>query len=132
MRKFSLLLLLAVSAIAISSKVVINSFTASYQGADVRLEWRVSKEENVTAYEIHRKRNEDQAFTKIGNVTAINTGSYTFIDENLYKTDEVQSGITYKLLVKNTDNTTASYYTTINSNPTAVQRSWGSIKSMFR
>ena len=132
MKKFSILFMIAVSALIISSKVVINSFTATYQGADVRLEWRVSQEENVSSYEVHRKRNEDPAFTKIGNVAGINAGSYSFIDDNLYKTDEVQSGITYKLLVKNNDNSTTSFFTTINSNPTAVQRSWGSIKSMFR
>lgn len=113
-------------------RAIVSSFSATYQGSDVRLEWRVSQEETVSFYEIYRKRNDDAAYTKIGRVANLNAGTYTFIDDNLYKTDEVQAGITYKLSIKHQDNSVNNYFTTINANPTAIQRSWGSIKSMFR
>jgi hypothetical protein len=60
------------------------------------------------------------------------TGTYTFLDETLYKDDQQRTiAISYRLTAKTLTGSVVQYANVSNS-PTAVQRSWGSIKSMFR
>ena len=108
----------------------IQFFTASYQGADIKLEWRVDSDNMVDAFEIARKRPDESNYTRLDNVMINGTGTYSFIDDKLYKSAPVAT-ISYRLIMK-TPNGTTSYYTSIAHNPTAVQRTWGSIKSMFK
>lgn len=105
-------------------------FTATYQGTDVKLEWRVDDDTNIDQFEISRKRPDETNFTRLNSVTSNGTGSYTFIDDKLYKSGQVAT-ISYRLTSKS-GTTNAVYYTSIANNPTAVQRTWGSIKSMFK
>jgi hypothetical protein len=108
----------------------IQFFTASYQGADIKLEWRLDSDNSVDVFEISRKRPDEVSYTRLDNVMINGTGAYTFVDDKLYKSAQVAT-ISYRLMMK-TPNGTTSYYTSIAHNPTAVQRTWGSIKSMFK
>ena len=111
---------------------MVQSFTASYQGSDVRLEWRVSDAASSANFEIHRKKAGEDSFVKLADVAGTGTDTYTFTDDNLYKnTDVAQAALSYKLVAK-MPNGTEQTITGIDRNPTAVQRSWGSIKVMFR
>lgn len=105
-------------------------FTASYQGTDVKLDWRLDDDATIDQFEIARKRPDEANFTKLGNITNNGTGQYTFIDDKLYKSGQVAT-VSYRLTLKS-GNTLTTHYTSIAHNPTAVQRTWGSIKSMFK
>ena len=67
-------------------------FTATYQGTDVKLEWRVDDDTNIDQFEISRKRPDETNFTRLNSVTSNGTGSYTFIDDKLYKSGQVSFG----------------------------------------
>lgn len=109
----------------------LTSFQAVYQGADIRLEWKVSNESEVTNYEIFRKKDTDASYARLAEVSQSSLGTYTWVDDNLYKDGEGIENISYRLAA-NTSNGPRYFYTNIQHSPTAVQRSWGSIKSMFR
>lgn len=109
----------------------LNSFQAVYQGADIRLEWRVSNESEVVMYEIFRKKDTDASYSRLAEVPQSNLGTYTWVDDHLYKDGEGIENISYRLAAQ-TANGPKYFYTNIQHSPTAVQRSWGSIKSMFR
>ncbi len=114
-----------------SFQVQVSSFLATYQGADIRLEWKISDESGVSSYEISRKKDSDAAYGRLSEIPASNQGTYVWVDDNLYKDGDAMENISYRL----TANTSAGpkyFYTNIQHSPTAVQRSWGSIKSMFR
>lgn len=112
-------------------QVQLSSFQAVYQGADIQLEWRVANEAEVTSYEIARKKESDASYARLAEVPQANMGTYTWIDDNLYKDGEGMESISYRLSA-NTAAGPKFFYTSIQHSPTAVQRSWGSIKSMFR
>lgn len=114
-----------------SFQLQMQSFTASYQGADIRLEWKVSEETGVTAYEISRKKDSDPNYYRLTEVAASSAVSYTWLDDNLYKDGDASENINYRLTAVSSSGQ-KSFYTNIQHSPTAVQRSWGSIKSMFR
>lgn len=114
-----------------SFQLQMQSFTASYQGADIRLEWKVSEETGVTVYEISRKKDSDANYYRLTEVAATIAGSYTWLDDNLYKDGDASENINYRLTAVSSSGQ-KSFYTNIQHSPTAVQRSWGSIKSMFR
>jgi hypothetical protein len=114
-----------------SFQLQMQSFIASYQGADIRLEWKVSEETGVTVYEISRKKDSDANYYRLTEVAATSAGSYTWLDDNLYKDGDASENINYRLTAVSPSGQ-KSFYTNIQHSPTAVQRSWGSIKSMFR
>lgn len=112
-------------------QVQVSSFTATYQGSDIRLEWKVSEEAEVLNYEISRKKDSDPSYSKLTDVPQSGTGSYFWVDDNLYKDGEAIENISYRLAAQ-TNAGPKFFYTQIQHSPTAIQRSWGSIKSMFR
>ncbi|SFB75367.1 hypothetical protein SAMN05421780_101283 [Flexibacter flexilis DSM 6793] len=106
-------------------------FSASYQGADVKLDWQIADEGGVSSYEVYRKKASETAYQKLTTVSINGSGNYTFLDDNLYKTDDQAQTISYKLVI-HTNSSAYNLFANIQHSPTAVQRSWGSIKSMFK
>ena len=109
----------------------VSTFSASYQGADVRLEWTVTQEPNVIRYDLYRKRGGEHDFQKITSQLPAGQTQYWVVDDNLYKNEAGPANVEYRLTVVSSGQET-HYYAVIEHNPTAIQRSWGSIKSMFR
>lgn len=109
----------------------VGSFTAAYQGTDVRLEWVVEDDVENTTFEIARKRPDEAVFTRIGSVEGRATGQYSFIDDQLYKSTTANQ-LAYRLTVRTANGQSSQHFVSIAHNPTAVQRTWGSIKSMFK
>lgn len=109
----------------------VQQFTASYQGVDVRLDWSVGQEQGIEAFELFRRKNEAEDFRRIATIPAAGRLSYSFLDDDLYKN---QGGhqVQYRLTVRRNDGTVQHFFTHIQHNPTTVQRSWGSIKAMFK
>ena len=126
------LLLIATAAWAVTLTV----FQATLEGNSVRVEWEVLNETGLTDFELYRKGSTDPAFTRLTVVNPTGQRHYQYTDANLYRGNASTAGTnggpyTYRLLVKTSAGD--QWYTTILSQtPSAVQRSWGSIKSMFR
>lgn len=114
-----------------SFQLQLQSFVATYQGADIRLEWKVSEEAGVSIYEISRKKEADPAYGRLAEIQASGQNTYSWVDDNLYKDGDAMENISYRLTAQ-TPSGPKYFYTNIQHSPTAVQRSWGSIKSMFR
>jgi len=112
------------------TNITIKSFFASYQGVDIRLDWELNDETGINSFDLYRKI-DNAAEKKIYTLNPTGALAYYFIDDNIYKSNDNTQTIVYKLIARSGQgNNIAS--TSIQHNPTAVQRSWGSIKSMFK
>jgi len=128
--KIVLLLLALVPGLAFSAGDV-EFFTATFNGSSVRLDWKLSARQQAD-FEVFRKRPEDASYMKLGDMPYNGTESYTMQDDNLYRgATDAQVAFSYKLVVHQ-GNSTQNYIANVENGPTAVQRSWGSIKLMFR
>ncbi len=126
------LLMGALAAYALSGPVT--SFTGTFEGIDARLNWELSSETGLQRFELWRHSAADPTFQKLATIQPNGSARYTFLDQNLYKTDENNNTIgafTYKL-VATTSSGDFNNVLQLSQTPSAVQRSWGSIKSMFR
>lgn len=110
----------------------LQSFTGTLQGREVKLEWKINDENGVSEYEISRKQSSESFFSKVVALTPSQAGNYFYLDNSLSSNTDPSQQINYKLCVKLANGQTQNFYTNVSFYPTAVQRSWGSIKSMFR
>ncbi len=114
-------------------------FTAAHNGTAVRVEWEVDTETDVTGFELARKAANESTYTVMTNVTANGQRRYQYLDANVYRTaggpgtaaPSAGGPFTYRLTVLG-PGPDQSYLTVLAGTPSAVQRSWGTIKSMFR
>lgn len=134
---FLLVLWTAIVALATS----LSFFTAAYDGATVRVEWEVTTESEVTGFELSRRAATETSYTLVSSVVATGQRRYQYLDSNVYRPaagSSAPSGpapgsgpFTYRLTVRSASGD-QSYLTVLAGTPSAVQRSWGTIKSMFR
>ena len=137
LRKVSFLLpLLLLFGALLALGATITLFQASYDNSNVRVVWEVASESGVQNYELYRKANSEPAFTRLTTVAPSGQSRYQYLDTDVYRGPAGGSGtlggpFTYRLTVR-TAAGDQSYTSTLGQTPSAVQRSWGSIKSMFR
>ncbi|GAA4005834.1 hypothetical protein GCM10022408_16990 [Hymenobacter fastidiosus] len=127
-----LLLVLLGASLALGATITL--FQATFDGTNIRLDWEVASEAGVDNYEIWRKANSEPSFTRLTTVSPTAQRRYQFLDTNVFRGGAGAAGggpFTYKLTVR-TSAGDQSYTTVLNFTTSAVQRSWGSIKSMFR
>ena len=126
-------LLLTCVAVAFADDlgVTLNFFRAGFEGTDVKVEWELANENGVNSFEVHRKLHSETTFRKIGGFPATGTRRYTVLDTDLRNVPNRTGTITYKVSVATTTGE-SNFTTTFLNNPSSVERSWGSIKSMFR
>lgn len=127
----SLLIIILTSSL-IFGGAIINFFVADSDGDNIILTWQSSSEQNVQQYEVLRGPDKDHLST-IAIVKAKGDNStYTYIDENAYKTTD--SFYSYGLVVVDRDGIRSnSMYTFVtHSGVSSVKRTWGSIKALFR
>jgi hypothetical protein len=134
----ALLLLLWSAAVAYAASLTL--FTAVYSGSTVQVDWEVNTETDVTSFELSRKAATETSFTVVNTTNVTGQRRYQYLDTNVYRTT---AGIatstatagngpyTYRLTVRG-PGPDQSYVTILAGTPSAVQRSWGTIKSMFR
>ncbi len=132
-----LLLLATVAAMA----ATLTLFSAAYDGATVRIDWEVSSETDVNGFELARKSAAETAFTTLTTVVPTGQRHYQYQDANVYRqlpgANTTSNGMlasgpfTYRLTVHGPGGD-QTYSTVLVGTPSAVQRSWGTIKSMFR
>jgi hypothetical protein len=134
-----LLVLLSVSA---AYAVTLTLFTAVYIGSTVQVDWEVNTETDVTGFELARKSATETSFTSIHTAAANGQRRYQYVDANVYRLSgggttttpapaAISGPYTYRLTVRGATGD-QSYLTVVAGTPSAVQRSWGTIKSMFR
>ncbi|MFC5269139.1 hypothetical protein [Adhaeribacter terreus] len=111
--------------------VSLNFFRAGFEGTDVKVEWELANETGISGYEVYRKLNTETTFKQIGGGKVTGNRRYSLLDTELRNVPNRIGTITYKLTVATT-NGDASFTTAFVNNPSSVERSWGSIKSMFR
>ena len=133
-------LLLVLGSITVALAATLTLFTAAYDGANVRVDWEVNSEVDVTGFDLARKAASETSFTAVTSVVPTGQRRYQFLDTNVYRmagggggaSAPAASGpFTYRLPVRGPGGD-QSYQTLLAGTPSAVQRSWGTIKSMFR
>jgi len=132
-RIFTLLLILFSFSATFADElgVSLNFFRAGFEGTDVKIEWELANESSVTGFEVSRKLANETAFRRINGLANNGSKYYAFIDTDLRNTPNRIGTITYKLHVSSNTGD-ATFTTAFANNPSSVERSWGSIKSMFR
>lgn len=110
--------------------VSLNDFSVSaLNGADIKIEWTIENEAGVSEYRLYRKTGGNAEQKYVGTIYANGSGKYTYYDKDVFKTETTI--ITYELrVIKN--GTPSFFYASLTYNTTSVQRTWGSIKGMFR
>ncbi|SNR43378.1 hypothetical protein SAMN06269173_102387 [Hymenobacter mucosus] len=106
------------------------SFQAAYDDAAVRVEWEVSSEIGIQKYELARKASNEAEYSHLAAIEPNAQHRYQFIDQEINQ-EISSSSVTYRLTICNTAGG-QRYQTTFTPMPGAMQRSWDTIKSMFR
>jgi hypothetical protein len=109
--------------------LTLSYFNASPDGTDVLVSFEVPSESGVTNFKLWRKIGSEPDYSFLTHLAPTGIMRYTYLDYTIFK-DEAKS-ISYKLQVYQ-NGAVYTYYTNILHNPTSVQRTWGSIKAMFR
>lgn len=109
----------------------IDYFKAKSIGDRIILEWRSISEDGLQSYSIERKRENQSDYEELKSLEPKGSGSvYQFDDLGLYKTSGEK--VSYRLKI--TGEGSSFYYmdATASYTSTAVRRTWGSIKAMFK
>ena len=138
-----LALLLVFSSIVAAYAATLTLFTAAYSGTLVRVEWEVDAETGLTGFELSRKSATETSFSVVNTTATTGQRRYLFLDANVYRTSGPtgtstpstptagNGPYTYRLTLRSPAGD-QSFTTVLAGTPSAVQRSWGTIKSMFR
>ena len=110
----------------------VTAFTVTLDDGNVRVEWEINTEADVTGFDIYRKGASDPTYTLLGNVAPTGQRRYLYTDRNVYRGTAAGGPFTYRLTVRSGAGNEQSYLASLSQTPSAVQRSWGTIKSMFR
>ena len=126
-----LALLLGSSGLALAT--VLQLFIATYDGSLVQVEWAVGTETDLTGFDLSRKAPQDSDFVQLAYMLPTGQRHYTFADSTL---DRSHSGllpgpVLYRLRLRGPGPGQA-YTTAVAGTTSAVQRSWGTVKAMFR
>lgn len=110
--------------------VLLNYFQLSPTGSDVVLEWEIQSETGISEYRVFRKFNNEPILAHLATIPSNGLGRYQYLDDDIFKNQS--EIIHYELQVILGNGQIHKFQATLSHNPTSVQRTWGSIKSMFR
>jgi hypothetical protein len=135
----ALLLVLCCTVLAMAASLTV--FSAAYEGTRVRVDWEVSSETDVTGFDLARKSAAETSYSSVTSIVPNGQRRYQYYDANVFRmalgstpatpTPSAGGPFTYRLTVHSPTGD-QSYLTVLAGTPSAVQRSWGTIKSMFR
>lgn len=126
-----LLLGLLFSSSGYAQQVPLNYFTIDANGADIVLEWEVQSEKFVEKFELYRKIDSDPTLTHVATLEPDGGLKYQFLDDNTFKTPP--KVLSYELYIHIAEEEKVEKaFVSLTHNPTSIQRTWGSIKAMFR
>ncbi|GAB4418637.1 MAG: hypothetical protein OHK0039_30230 [Bacteroidia bacterium] len=124
-----LLFLLGTGIRTQAQPVLLRYYNLVADGADILLEWEVQNESSISEYRLFRRFNDEPTLTHVATLAANGSPKYSYFDDDIFKT--TGRVIHYELHIVTTSQV-YTYSRSLSHNPTSVQRTWGSIKSMFR
>ena len=109
----------------------LENFTATAENSNVRLEWKTINEFGVTGFSVLRSI-DGKRFYKICDMEPVGAGhTYQYIDRDLFKDDH--RTFYYRLEINmNSGRKVYSRTEEVTLSFSSVERTWGSIKAMFR
>lgn len=114
-----------------AQSITLSSFTLESDGADVLLSWDMPTVEGVSEFRLFRRLNEETTSTHVATLSCDGSQTmYSYLDDGMFKQDG--RVVHYELQVVMHSNKVYSFSQSLSHNPTSVQRTWGSIKAMFR
>jgi len=127
----SILILLVFLVGTAVANVVFSRFDARTEGNDIVVSWQASVETDVSEYVLERKTRFDAQFVEMARFQPRGANQlYNYRDERVFKVQSEQ--VSYRLRIVDSDNSfVVTDAITIDYTPTAVRRTWGSIKAMF-
>jgi hypothetical protein len=127
-----LALLVALAGWSMFSSVRLSMFTVDAENSDLIVVWQAQVEEDVQHYTVKRLTRLDHDFVEIARVTALGANKpYVYRDDEIYKT--AAETVEYELVAVGSDGSEISLgRRQVAYTPTAVRRTWGSIKAMFQ
>jgi len=129
-KSFIFIALVGFFSVIQAQNVFLNYFLINTDGADIVLEWEVQSENKIEEYQLYRKINDELVLTHIATIDPDGSMKYQFLDDNIFKT--TPKLINYQLEIHFEDESIQKELASISHNPTSIQRTWGSIKAMFR
>ncbi len=110
--------------------LLLAQLTAAYDGADVRLDWAVTDETDVDGYDLYRRMADEADYRLVRSLPAAGLRHYRCLDPGVFHLAGGES-LTYRLVIRR-PGLDQSQFTVLAGAPSAVQRSWGTIKEMFQ
>lgn len=114
------------------ANVIFSRFEARTEGNAIVVTWEASVESDVREYVLERLTVFDAEFVEMARLSAHGPNSpYVYKDERVFKMQAEQ--VTYRLRMIGTNGSFlgVSDPISVDYTPTAVRRTWGSIKAMF-
>lgn len=135
MRHIVVMSALCLALVAASSAEIIKqgSFQASSDGANITIRWITEDESGIASFELLRRSSTDGLFTPITTMESKGASLYEFIDYSAFL--KATTLYQYQVVVHFRDAGRAPLTygpLTVTHTVSAVRRTWGSIKSMFR
>lgn len=132
--RYSLLVAAVAVLFATAYAVVIKDKPVAYSnGSDIVVRWSTVDESGVQRFDVLRRSGTVGDFTVIGSEDQLkgNNSTYEYVDKSVFK---VSSSIyQYKIRIINGQNPAPETdLVTVSHVSSAVKRTWGSIKAMFR
>ena len=120
--------------IALGVDVIRDLPTAYSNGSDIVLSWRTVQESGVVRFEILRRTGTEGNFLPIGFVSArrVDNSSYEFIDRQVFKAAGGIYQYQIQVVLEGEQKLPPTPAVTVSHLSSAAQRTWGSIKAMFR
>jgi hypothetical protein len=125
------ILLVFMVGVALAS-VIFSRFDARTEGNDIVVSWEASVETDIREYILERRTIFDTQFLEMARLAAHGANSsYTYRDERVFKVQAEQVSYRLRMIDNNGSFVGVTDPITVNYTPTAVRRTWGSIKAMF-
>lgn len=129
--RHTLVFLLSISSlVALAATVTVLAVVLDDSG--VRLEWEMSPESEMTGFNLARKSAADPTYTLLSSSGPTGQRRYRYLDHHGYRRLAGPGPFTYRLTVHGGSGKSQTYTAALARTPSAVQRSWSTIKSMFR
>lgn len=111
--------------------ITLQTFDLESDGADVLLSWELSDVSDVAEFRLFRRLNQETTSLHVTTMTSDpGLNFYSYLDDGMFKQDG--RVVHYELQVVTKDSRIFSFSQSLTHNPTSIQRTWGSIKAMFR
>lgn len=126
-------LLLGSAGLALATTLLL--FLATYDGEAAHVEWEVATETDPHGFDLSRKTPADNDFHPLATLAPTGQLHYAFADTCLYRgrSGLLPGPVVYRPTLRGPGpDQTYTNTTTVAGTMSAVQRSWGTIKLMFR